>query len=87
MVEHISPTMKKADAEMERLRDILSREDAQQLEAFISHELYAAIDPVTTLLDELGEVQLEVAQQEFGREQPNGGPGDPRHGVHERRAG
>lgn len=67
LVERITPAMKEANAAVERLRELLVQEDAQRLEAFISRELYPAIDPVTTLLDELGEVQLEVAQLEFAK--------------------
>ncbi|OJH37315.1 methyl-accepting chemotaxis protein [Cystobacter ferrugineus] len=67
LVERITPEMKTANAAVEQLRDILVREDAQRLEAFISRELYPAMDPVSTLLDELGAVQLQVAQQEYER--------------------
>ncbi|WP_395854354.1 methyl-accepting chemotaxis protein [Cystobacter fuscus] len=67
LVERITPEMKTANAAVEQLGDILLREDARRLEAFVSHELYPAMDPVSTLLDALGEVQLQVAQQEFER--------------------
>ncbi|QRK11055.1 methyl-accepting chemotaxis protein [Archangium violaceum] len=67
LVERITPAMKEANVAVERLREILAQEDAQRLEAFISRELYPDIDPVTTLLDELGKVQLQVAQLEFER--------------------
>ncbi|HLL05362.1 MAG TPA: methyl-accepting chemotaxis protein [Myxococcaceae bacterium] len=65
LVEQLTPRMRGADVAVERLRDILHREDAGQLAEFTTRELYVSIDPVTGLLDELGTLQLQVAKQEY----------------------
>jgi methyl-accepting chemotaxis protein len=67
LVEQLTPRMRGADVAVDRLRDILHREDAGQLAEFTTRELYVAIDPVTGLLDELGTLQLQVAKQEYGK--------------------
>jgi methyl-accepting chemotaxis protein len=65
LVEQLTPKMRQADVAVDRLRDILRREDAGQLAEFVTRELYTAVDPVTGLLDELGDLQLRVAKAEY----------------------
>ncbi|WP_224241780.1 methyl-accepting chemotaxis protein [Hyalangium gracile] len=65
LIERLRPMMRAADTAVGRLLDILAREDATQLTSFIHQELYPAIDPVTSLLSELEELQLRVTGQEY----------------------
>jgi methyl-accepting chemotaxis protein len=67
LVARITPAMARANTAVERLEDILAREDARRLEEFISRELYADIEPVSALFNGLGDVQLEVAREQYER--------------------
>ena len=65
IVEQLEPAMRTADQSIERLQDILRREDQDALEAFIANELYQVIDPVSDLFGALMAVQLDVAEAEY----------------------
>ena len=62
LVDDALPLMKPLDAAMDRLEDILQKEDRDQLKTFDSTELYRAVDPYCAKLNELSELQgKEVA--------------------------
>ena len=65
LVDELAPLMQSADQAVGRLQEILRREEASRLDAFIVDELYAAIDPVSERFGELMDVQLDVAETEY----------------------
>ncbi len=67
LVARIDPLLGVADQEVGELRDILQRQDRDALSEFALNRLYPAIDPVSQLLDQLAQVQLKVAKQEYQR--------------------
>ena len=70
LVDEALPLAKSVDAAMDRLTDILQKEDRDRLKAFNSSELYRVIDPYCVKLNELCDVQgKEVADKiaEAGR--------------------
>ncbi len=64
-VSEITPLMKKADTAVDKLKDILLKQDRVALARFNATELYPAIDPLTRKLSELVAIQLVVAKQEY----------------------
>ncbi|MDL5030290.1 methyl-accepting chemotaxis protein [Pelomonas sp. APW6] len=58
-----------AEAAARRLRDILTRQDREALDAFAAKELYPAIDPFTGAVSELVDEQLAVAETEYATSQ------------------
>ena len=65
LIEQIKPLMLHAQAPLERLQDILVRNDKDTLEQFAQAELYLLIDPLSTKFSELIEVQLVEANRQF----------------------
>ena len=65
LVDEILPRMKAADAAVDKLRALLSRQDAQAIASFAGQELYPAIDPVSESIGKLVTVQLDVARDEY----------------------
>ena len=61
----IKQLMDDANESIESLDRIIQSGDTTALAAFTKHELYAKIDPVTSKIKELTNVQLKVAQDEF----------------------
>ncbi|MEO8111972.1 MAG: methyl-accepting chemotaxis protein, partial [Ginsengibacter sp.] len=61
----IKQLMDDANESIESLDHIIESGDTTALAAFTKHELYAKIDPVTSKIKELADVQLKVAQDEF----------------------
>ena len=62
LVDEALPLAKSLEAAMERLADILQKEDRDRLKTFNSTDLYRTIDPFCTKLNELSDVQgKEVA--------------------------
>ena len=55
--------MRIADARVARLRTILSRGDRAALDAFVLHDLYQGIDPVSAAIGKLVDLQIHVADQ------------------------
>ncbi|MCV2350952.1 methyl-accepting chemotaxis protein [Paucibacter sp. Y2R2-4] len=52
-----------------KLKDLLQSQNAEQLEAFATQELYPAIDPFTGAIAELVDEQLTVAELEYAKSQ------------------
>jgi methyl-accepting chemotaxis protein len=67
IIGELTPTMKTADAAVEKLKGILKKEDHDALTKFTINELYPAIDPVTEKFAQLVNVQLRVAKEEYDR--------------------
>jgi methyl-accepting chemotaxis protein len=65
LIDELRPAMGHANAAVEKLEGILARENSAQLAEFISRELYPAMDPVTTRLDQLADLQLRVTNEEY----------------------
>ena len=57
LVDEVPPLAKSLDAAMERLGDILQKEDRERLKAFAATELYRAVDPYCTKINELFNLQ------------------------------
>lgn len=65
LVVDIKQLMDDANESIESLDQIVASGDTMALAAFVKHELYAKMDPVTSKIKDLGDVQLKVAQNEF----------------------
>jgi methyl-accepting chemotaxis protein len=65
LVAEIEPMLVSVQKELDRMRDILKREDAQAIAEFTKGPLYPAIDPISNKFSELIEVQLNVAKEEY----------------------
>ncbi|MBV1688134.1 Tar ligand binding domain-containing protein [Novosphingobium sp. G106] len=63
LVRDAQPLMTKADAATAKLRTILQTRDMNALQQFRTTELYTDIDPVTTVVDKLTQVQLAEANK------------------------
>lgn len=57
--------MRRADASVARLKALMAARDAPGLDAYVSHELYPAVDPVTAKIEELVDLQRRVAAVEL----------------------
>ncbi|SNB44899.1 methyl-accepting chemotaxis protein [Geobacter sp. DSM 9736] len=67
LIDEIKPLMKVADVAVEKLRGVLSAQDAEGLATFTVSDLYPAVDPVSGKFSELVDVQLKVAKTEYER--------------------
>ncbi len=61
--------MAAADSATMELREIFRTQNQERLADFARNDLYAGIDPVSEVFNELSELQLAVAQQEFSSSQ------------------
>lgn len=59
------PLMEKADKSILRLKSIVQSHDAKSLSNYTINELYPAIDPITSKIAELVQVQLLVAKKKY----------------------
>jgi methyl-accepting chemotaxis protein len=60
-----APLFKTADAASERLVALMQANDAEGLKAFAGKEMYPAIDPISEVVAELIQVQLDVARNDY----------------------
>ena len=65
LVAEIEPMLVTTQVELDKMRDILKREDAEAIAAFTKGPLYPVIDPISGKFSELIEVQLDVAKDEY----------------------
>ncbi len=65
LVAEIEPMLVTTQVELDKMRDILKREDAEAIAAFTKGPLYPVIDPISGKFSELIEVQLNVAKDEY----------------------
>ncbi|PUE36079.1 methyl-accepting chemotaxis protein [Limnohabitans sp. Jir72] len=63
IVEEVKPRMSAADKASNRLELLLKEGKDSELAAFISRDLYPAIDPVSDKLSELIDLQIDVAKE------------------------
>ncbi|CAN5203621.1 methyl-accepting chemotaxis protein [soil metagenome] len=63
------PLMKRADGTITRMIELFRAQDREGLRAFAAKELYPAIDPVSDVMSELVQVQLDGAKQQFDASQ------------------
>ena len=71
LVADIEPMFKTTQVELDKLRDIMKREDKQAIAEFTAGPLYPAIDPISGKFSDLIEVQLKVAKQEYDSSNEN----------------
>ena len=69
IANEIKDLMKNSDEAITMLESIAEKEDSEALTKFITKELYPQIDPIIAKINELMDVQLQVAGQEYA----NGG--------------
>ena len=65
LVAEIEPMFVSTQVELDKLRDILKREDSAAIAEFTKQTLYPAIDPISGKFSELIDVQLAVAKEEY----------------------
>lgn len=64
-IEELGPLMKEADTAIAELQRILSQNDLASLSDFTIQKLYPAIDPVTSKISALIDLQLAVARNQY----------------------
>ena len=67
LVEEVAPLMKTADNAVDKLTNIMQKENAEALARFTINDLYPVIDPVSGKFSDLVEIQLKVAKDEYDR--------------------
>jgi len=72
-----APLMTRADAAIAQLLGLLKKNDTSGLQTFVAHDMYPAITPVSAVLDQLVQLQMDVAQTEYNRS----------HAIYERTIG
>jgi methyl-accepting chemotaxis protein len=65
LVERAEPLMAEANQGVQRLTTIVERRDESALVLFISMDLYPKIDPISEIIAELIDIQLQEARGEF----------------------
>jgi len=69
LVKEVQPLLKNADISVSRARELMQRQDKEELANYTINELYPSIDPISGKITELIELQLEVAKQEYANEE------------------
>ena len=59
--------MRNSDESLESLQSIIEREDKEALVAFTINELYPKIDPIISKINELTDLQLSIAEEEYNK--------------------
>jgi methyl-accepting chemotaxis protein len=67
VADQVQELMKNSDETITTLESIIEREDSLALARFTIKELYPQIDPVTSKINELIDVQLLVADQDYNK--------------------
>jgi len=67
VADHIQELMKNSDETITLLESIVEKEDSTALASFTIKELYPQIDPITSKINELIDIQLLVADQEYNK--------------------
>lgn len=57
--------MRDAEPALDRMDSILADEDSARLDAFVQAEIYPALDPISSVFEELVDVQLHAAKAEY----------------------
>ncbi len=69
LVAQAQPLMQRADAVSDQLQQLMKAADVDGVKAFAAKDMYPAIDPVSAVMDQLTNVQLDVAQGEYDTSQ------------------
>jgi methyl-accepting chemotaxis protein len=69
LVAQAGPLMQRADAAATQLDALLRAGDLEPVKAFVTKDMYPAIDPVAGVVDKLTAVQLDVAGAEYKQSQ------------------
>lgn len=69
LVSEIEPMLEKADAMLVKLMDVVAKRDNEAITRFITGELYQTIDPVTSRVSDLVDLQLTIAKREYDKAQ------------------
>jgi len=69
LAERTGQVMKSADGEVDRLIGVLRAQDKAALDAYVEHDLYPAIDPVSEAFARLQALQLRVADEIYAKSQ------------------
>jgi methyl-accepting chemotaxis protein len=67
VADQIQEMMKNSDETITLLESIIEKEDSSALASFTIKELYPQIDPITSKINELIDIQLLVADQEYNK--------------------
>ncbi|BAS00348.1 methyl-accepting chemotaxis protein [Blastochloris viridis] len=65
LVRDAKRLMSAAEPALAELRDIMARQDRLALDRFVTERLYAAVDPITSVLEKLVDLQTERAHSAF----------------------
>ena len=65
LVKQAEPRMARADAAISTMQTALQAHDKTALAAFVTKGMYEAIDPVASVMNQLIDVQLDVAKTEY----------------------
>ncbi|MBA4708305.1 HAMP domain-containing methyl-accepting chemotaxis protein [Aquitalea aquatica] len=69
LADQAEQAMHQADASILRLRQIVQAKDQAALQQFLDKDLYPAIDPISSRIDALIDLQLRVAAENFASSQ------------------
>jgi len=69
LADQAEQAMHQADASMVRLRQIVQAKDQAALQQFLDKELYPAVDPISSRINALIDLQLRVAAENFASSQ------------------
>ena len=67
LITDIEPLMSQAAGVAARLMELLQKEDLEALRAYAAKDMSSTLDPLAAKLDDLSEVQLTVAKEEYDR--------------------
>ncbi len=65
LVAQLEPLFRSAEEDLNKLKEILRRENQAALTEYAANNLYQAVDPISDKLSALSNVQLDVAKQQY----------------------
>jgi len=71
LVDEVDELFKPANTSVEKLNNIIAQKNDEALSEYTINELYLTIDPITTKIGELVQLQLDVSKQEYENSQKN----------------
>lgn len=69
LTSEINELFKTANTSVDKLQNIISQKNDAALTDYVTNELYPTIDPITTKIGELVQLQLDVSKQEYEQSQ------------------
>jgi methyl-accepting chemotaxis protein len=67
LVAQVEPRLKLANSAVDRLLNLLRTNDTEGLRRFVVGEMYPAIEPLSEVIGQLMQLQLDVARQEYAK--------------------